>query len=80
MYWRWSADIRSFVIMPSPTVSSSKGTDLNRPAQSLNNAWAYPLGDRGVEAHTAGNNRGRGQVGAAMQKADTINHERQSCP
>nr|DAO76733.1 MAG TPA: hypothetical protein [Caudoviricetes sp.] len=47
-------------------------TDLNRPARSLNNAWAYPLGDRGVEAHTAGNNRGRGRVGAAMQKADTI--------
>nr|DAE54675.1 MAG TPA: hypothetical protein [Caudoviricetes sp.] len=38
----------------------SECTDLNRPAQSLNNAWAYPLGDRGVEAHTAGNNRGRG--------------------
>nr|DAZ32079.1 MAG TPA: hypothetical protein [Caudoviricetes sp.] len=41
-----------------------------------------PTGDSGVEAHTAGNNRGRGRVGAAMQKADTIhfNHERQSCP
>lgn len=33
-----------------------KRTDLNRPAQSLNNARAYPLGDRGVEAHTADKN------------------------
>lgn len=66
--------------MPKPTVSL-KMYRLEPPGTVVKQCRAYPLGDSGVEAHTAGNNRGRGRVGAAMQKADTIhlNHERQSC-
>lgn len=64
-----------------PTDRLSKMYRLERPSTVVKQCKGIPAGDRGVEAHTAGNNRGRGRVGAAMQKADIIhlNHERQSC-